>query len=71
MYSLKKLTGVDILNSDDLSAVFRNLFINEGLLKEAEIDKLIKKLNTDPKKKETDYFDFSGQHICAKKSANR
>lgn len=71
LYSLKKLTGVDILNSDDLSAVFRNLFINEGLLKEAEIDKLIKKLNTDPKKKETDYFDFSGRHICAKKSANR
>lgn len=69
-YSLKKLTGYDPSGSKNLAHLMQSLFIKENILKAAEIETLIKKLNTEPRKKETDFFDFSGHHICAKKSAN-
>lgn len=70
-YSLRRMIGYDPCGSRDLGHLMQSFFLKENILKAPEIEKLIKKLNTDPRKKETDYFDFSGRHICAKKSANR
>lgn len=69
-YSLQRLTGFDPEGSDNLAYTMQSLFLKEKLLKAGEIEKLIKKLNTESKRKETDFFDFSFRHICAKKSAN-
>ena len=69
-YSLKKLTGFDPSGSKNLAHLMQSVFIKENILNSKEIEALIKKLNTEPRKKETDFFDFSGNHICAKKSAN-
>lgn len=69
-YSLKKITGYDPSGSKNLAKLMQSVFIKENILKASEIENLIKKLNTEPRKKETDFFDFTGNHICGRKSAN-
>ena len=69
-YSLKNMTGKDPSSVKDLAKLMQSFFISENILKASELEKLIKKLNTAPRKKETDYFDFDNNHICAKKTAN-
>lgn len=69
-YSLKKLTGYDPADSKDLAHLMQSLFIKENILKAAEIEELIKKLNVEPEVKNPEFFDFDGKHICAVKSVN-
>ncbi|MBQ1181896.1 MAG: hypothetical protein IIX63_07255, partial [Treponema sp.] len=64
------MTGKDPSSVKDLAKLMQSFFISENILKASELEKLIKKLNTAPRKKETDYFDFDNNHICAKKTAN-
>ncbi len=69
-YSLKNLTGKDPALCDDLGSVMKDVFVRENILFGSEVDLLVKKLNTEPKRKETDFFDFTGHHICAKRKNN-
>ena len=69
-YSLKRMIGFDPTSSKDLASLMQRYFIKEEILKPKEIEKLVHKLNIPCRKKETDYFDFTGNHICAKKKAN-
>ena len=66
-YSLKNMTGKDPASVKDLAKLMQSFFLSENILKASELEKLIKKLNTAPRKKETDYFDFNNNHICGKK----
>lgn len=66
-YSLKKMLGYDPSSSKKLSEQMRKYFIKEEILKDKEITKLIEKLQYSPRKKETDFFNFDGIHICGKK----
>lgn len=66
-YSLTKMIGWDPSSSSDLSKMMRSYFIAESILESDEIDLLIKKLSVAPAKKETDFFDFTGNHICFKR----
>ncbi|MBQ5471098.1 MAG: tyrosine-protein phosphatase [Treponema sp.] len=68
-YSIQKMIGYDPSGSKDLAKLMQRYFIKEEILTAKEIDKLIKKLNTPGRKKETDFFDLTGNHICAKRSA--
>jgi len=67
-YSIQKMIGKNPALVSDLQGEMKNYFIRESILKPAEIEKLIKKFSVSGRKKETDYFNFSGMHICAKKS---
>ena len=48
----------------------QSVFLKENILDAREIEALIKKLNIEPEEKEPGFFDFNGNHICAKKPAN-
>ena len=63
-YSLTKMIGKDPVHCKDLAYIVQSFFLKENILSMEEIKKLIEKLNTPSKKKETDFFDFSGNHIC-------
>ena len=64
------MTGKDPAAVKDLAKLMQTFFLSENILKASELEKLIKKLNNAPRKKETDYFDFNNNHICAKRIAN-
>ena len=68
-YSLTKMLGRNPADSKDLAYLVQSYFIKENILTMAEIKSLIDKLLVPPKKKETGYFDFTENHICAKKNA--
>ena len=68
-YSLTKMLGRNPADSKDLAHLVQSYFIKENILTMAEIKSLIDKLLVPPKKKETGYFDFTENHICAKKNA--
>ncbi|MCR5400682.1 MAG: tyrosine-protein phosphatase [Treponema sp.] len=63
-YSVEKLIGKNPAECKNLSDSVKNLFIKEKILSSGEIHALIKKLNEPLKRKETDFFDFTGNHIC-------
>lgn len=69
-YSLRKLTGFDPSGSKNLAHLMQSVFLKENILDAREIEALIKKLNIEPEEKEPGFFDFNGNHICAKKPAN-
>lgn len=65
-YSLTKMTGWDPETSVDFPKMVRSYFIAESILDADEIDMLVKRLSCTPHKKETDFFDFTGRHVCRK-----
>lgn len=64
-YSLKKMLGKDPLSCENLSCEFKDFFIREGIFSAEEIDGLVEKLHEEGKSDGADFFDFSGQHVCA------
>lgn len=70
-YSIGKMLGKDPVQADNLCQVMKDYFIGSKLLKEKEVEKLITRLTAPIKKKETDYFNFKGEHICAKRAGKQ
>ncbi|MCR5495812.1 MAG: tyrosine-protein phosphatase [Treponema sp.] len=68
-YSFQKMLGYSVTDSKDLAHLMQSYFIKEKILTASEIKKLLEKLYSAPRKKETDYFNFTENHICAKRSA--
>ncbi len=68
-YSFQKILGHSFADSKDLAHLMQSYFIKENILTAAEIKKLLEKLYSVPRKKETDYYNFAENHICAKRSA--
>ncbi len=63
-YSVEKLLGKNPEDCKNLCETVRNMFLKEKILSAKEIDDLVSKLNEPLKRKETDFFDFTGNHIC-------
>lgn len=68
-YSLQKIIGYSFTDSKNLARLMQSYFIKEKILSAEEIKKVLEKLCSSPRKKETDYFNFTENHICAKRSA--
>ncbi len=64
-FSLRRMTGADPAGAVSPEEMMTEYFLAEDILSRAEIAALVKKLRTPPRRKETDFFDFTGRHICA------
>lgn len=65
-YSLTNITGKNPQTTENLQEDMKQYFLRENILSEKEIEELISTLQKNPEKKETDYFDFTENHICKK-----
>lgn len=63
-YSLEKMLGKNPQTCKNLSDTVANFFEKEKILSKKEIEELVAKLNQPIRRKETDFFDFTGTHIC-------
>lgn len=63
-YSLNKMLDKNPENCKDLAHEMQSFFLKENIFTMEEMQKIIEKLNTPLENTETDFFDFSGKHIC-------
>lgn len=63
-YSLKKMIGYAPESAADLCHLMQSYFLKENILNAQELESLVKKLSFIDEKQKSDFFDFSGKHIC-------
>lgn len=69
-YAFENIFGKNPENVKDLAKLVQSFFISENILKANEIEKLINRLTSVPRKKDRGYFDFTHNHICGKFKTN-
>ena len=63
-YSLKRMIGYAPENAANLCHLMQSYFLKENILSAEELERLVKKLSSLEEKRESDFFDFTGKHIC-------
>ena len=63
-YSLKRMIGYAPENAANLCHLMQSYFLKENILSAEELERLVKKLSFLEEKRESDFFDFAGKHIC-------